>query len=41
MYNYLDRFEDLLIQCPQYGFEKILLAQILYEGMDISLPKSC
>ena len=33
MYNYLEQFKDLLLQCPHHGFEKIRLGQILYEGM--------
>ena len=34
MYNYLERFKDLLLQCPNHGFDKTRLVQILYEGMD-------
>ena len=34
LYIYLERFKDLLIQCPHHGFEKIRLVQIVYEGMD-------
>ena len=44
MYNYLEWFKDLLIQCPHHGFEKIGLVQILYEGMDCptkTMVESC
>ena len=34
MYEYMERFKDLLLQCPHHGFEKIRLVQILYEGLD-------
>ena len=34
LYSYLERFKDLLIQCPHHGFEKIQLVQIVYGGMD-------
>ncbi|WP_193450506.1 retrotransposon gag family protein, partial [Streptomyces plicatus] len=34
MYNYLERFKDLLLQCPHHGFEKIRMVQIMYEGLD-------
>ena len=34
LYSYVERFKDLLIQCPYHGFEKIRLVQIVYEGMD-------
>lgn len=33
-WKYLDRFKDLLAQCPHHGFEKSRLCQIVYEGLD-------
>ena len=34
--RYLERFNELLLQCPHHGFEKWRLVQILYEGLDVS-----
>ena len=34
LYKYLERFNDLLNQCPHHGFDKMRLVQILYEGLD-------
>ena len=31
---YLDRFKDLLSQCPHHGIERWRLCQIVYEGVD-------
>ena len=31
---YLERFKDLLTQCPHHAIEKWRLCQIIYEGVD-------
>ncbi|PKA55602.1 hypothetical protein AXF42_Ash006804 [Apostasia shenzhenica] len=36
LWKYIDRFKNLLAQCPHHGIEKWRLCQILYEGMDYS-----
>ncbi|KAK1265662.1 hypothetical protein QJS04_geneDACA014972 [Acorus gramineus] len=34
LWRYLERFKDLLLQCPHHGFEVWRLVQILYEGLN-------
>ncbi|XP_026434402.1 uncharacterized protein LOC113331971 isoform X2 [Papaver somniferum] len=34
LYDYLERFNDLLLQCPHHGFDTPRLTLILYEGLD-------
>ncbi|XP_026448954.1 uncharacterized protein LOC113349238 [Papaver somniferum] len=34
LYDYLERFDDLLLQCPHHGFDTPRLTLILYEGLD-------
>ena len=34
LFGYMERFNELLDQCPHHGFPKSYLAQILYEGLD-------
>ncbi|XP_026411748.1 uncharacterized protein LOC113307519 [Papaver somniferum] len=34
LYDYLERFHDLLLQCPHHGFDTPRLRLILYEGLD-------
>ncbi|XP_026402190.1 uncharacterized protein LOC113297822 [Papaver somniferum] len=34
LYDYLERFHDLLLQCPHHGFDTPRLTLILYEGLD-------
>ncbi|XP_026459353.1 uncharacterized protein LOC113360014 [Papaver somniferum] len=34
LYGYLERFHDLLLQCPHHGFDTPRLMLILYEGLD-------
>lgn len=34
--KYLERFIDLLLQCPHHGFEQWRLSTILYEGLDFA-----
>jgi hypothetical protein len=33
-WKYLERFKDLLTQCPHHGIEKWHLCQIVYEGIE-------
>ena len=33
-WKYLDRFKDLLGQCPHHAIEKWCLCQIIYEGVN-------
>jgi len=32
----MNRFKELLTQCPHHGLEKWNLCQIAYEGLDVS-----
>ncbi|XP_026410787.1 uncharacterized protein LOC113306013 [Papaver somniferum] len=34
LHDYVERFNELLYQCPHHGFDKAHMAQILYEGVD-------
>ncbi|XP_026380283.1 uncharacterized protein LOC113275064 [Papaver somniferum] len=34
LYDYLERFHDLLLQCPHHGLDTPRLISILYEGLD-------
>ncbi|XP_026444180.1 uncharacterized protein LOC113344424 [Papaver somniferum] len=34
LYDYLERFHDILLQCPHHGFDSVRLTMILYEGLD-------
>ncbi|XP_026459431.1 uncharacterized protein LOC113360100 [Papaver somniferum] len=34
LHDYIERFNELLYQCPHHGFEKSHMDQILYEGLD-------
>ncbi|XP_026396991.1 uncharacterized protein LOC113291706 [Papaver somniferum] len=34
LWDYLERFHDLLLQCPHHGFDTLRLTLILYEGLD-------
>ncbi|XP_026433991.1 uncharacterized protein LOC113331496 [Papaver somniferum] len=34
LYDYIERFHDLLLQCPHHGFDTPRLTLILYEGLD-------
>ncbi|XP_026459800.1 uncharacterized protein LOC113360509 [Papaver somniferum] len=34
LHDYIERFNELLYQCPHHGFEKAHMAQILHEGLD-------
>ncbi|XP_026459238.1 uncharacterized protein LOC113359883 [Papaver somniferum] len=34
LYDYLERFHDLLLQCPHHGLDTPRLILILYEGLD-------
>ncbi|RZC57951.1 hypothetical protein C5167_005246 [Papaver somniferum] len=36
LYRFLERFNDLLSQCPHHGFDKMKLVQIIYDGLDYS-----
>jgi len=33
-WRYLDKFKNLLAQCPHHGLEHSRLCQIVYEGLD-------
>ncbi|XP_026458448.1 uncharacterized protein LOC113358953 [Papaver somniferum] len=34
LYDYLERFHDILLQCPHHGFDTVTLTMIHYEGLD-------
>ncbi|XP_026399944.1 uncharacterized protein LOC113295827 [Papaver somniferum] len=34
LHDYVERFNELLYQCPHHGFDKAHISQILYEGLD-------
>ena len=36
LWQYLERFKELLLQCPHHGFEMWRLTQIVYEGLNCS-----
>ena len=33
-WKYLDRFKNLLYQCPHHGLDQSRLCQIVYKGLD-------
>ncbi|XP_026391986.1 uncharacterized protein LOC113287439 [Papaver somniferum] len=33
LYDYLERFHDILLQCPHHGIDTVRLTMILYEGL--------
>ena len=37
LWQYLDRFKDLLNQCPHHDVEIWRLAQIIYEGLNLAM----